>query len=95
MKRLTGNLYQCVLCEEHFSGASPYGLHFHPDTGACLTCDELRAIGMTVTSSGFWALPSSASKRPILQSPVSAEQAIAPTPCHGSGFDDRQLEAAP
>jgi hypothetical protein len=52
----TFSQYQCGLCLEHFSGATPYGLHFHPETGACLTCDELRAAGMRLNDAGFWAV---------------------------------------
>jgi hypothetical protein len=104
MKRISGSQYQCSQCFEHFAG--PHSLARHYQTGhtaadlACLPPDAMLALGMRETRYGFWTIdtprpPSSASKHPTPLSDACAAQAIDPTPCPDSGFDDRRLEAAP
>jgi hypothetical protein len=54
--RLTGSQFQCPWCFERFAGPVPFGRHYESQTADCLAPAQMRAAGMTLNESGFWAL---------------------------------------
>jgi hypothetical protein len=54
--RRSGSLNQCFFCRQHFAGAKAYGRHFDISSGECLPPDAMRAAGLGLTDSGFWAV---------------------------------------
>jgi hypothetical protein len=59
MKRLTGSLYQCGRCQEHFAGPRALARHYQSSDGAALEClppELMQAIGMRLTRHEFWVL---------------------------------------
>jgi hypothetical protein len=54
--KLTGSQFQCPWCLEHFGGPVPFGRHYEPQTADCLAPAQMRAAGMALNGSGFWAL---------------------------------------
>jgi hypothetical protein len=104
MKKFSGSQFQCGRCGLHFAGPHSFARHSQiGDTAVdleCLTPEQMMALGMRETRFSFWTidaprpLSTSASKRPIVQSPVSALQEISPTPCPHQGSDDAAVNHA-
>ena len=95
---LRGDHCRCSGCGAFFNSTRAFQKHRVGDWSArrCLTASDMLAAGMARSATGWWLSSVwSASKEPILQTVAITGQAIDPTPCYGSGFDARRLEAAP
>lgn len=55
--RLTGNRNQCQSCKEYFNSNTAFDKHRtgeHCTGRRCRTPEEMTALGMLVSSSGYW-----------------------------------------
>lgn len=48
--------YRCLWCRERFAGPVAYGNHFEPNNAECLSPDGMRAAGLRLDDTGFWAI---------------------------------------
>lgn len=57
-KRFSGDKNQCPTCHHYFNSSLAFGRHrvgeFNPNSRRCLTPEEMRAKGMSISNSGFW-----------------------------------------
>jgi hypothetical protein len=58
--KLSGSLYQCHDCGQHFAGPHAFGLHrtgeYAPGQRLCLAAADMSAIGMIPNAAGFWTI---------------------------------------
>jgi hypothetical protein len=95
-RMLRGDHSQCPGCGEYFNSTYAFDKHrtgrYAPMQRRCLSLDEMRALGMVISATGWWL--SMASKRPILPSDAITGAAIGSTPCLGSPLGDVPAGAA-